>query len=80
MIDSTWNLHTGGVLSLASQSLREAMIRSLDDLLEELKSDIARWKGELVGMKRDGHEDLAARVEEWIQGAEAVVSSYSKPK
>lgn len=55
------------------------MPKTLEDLLEELKLDVARWKADLPDVKRDGLLDVAAKVEEWIRNAENIIAKHAKP-
>jgi prephenate dehydrogenase len=43
-------------------------------LIAELRTDVRRWKEELVRLRAEGHDDIVARIEGWVARTERVLA------
>jgi hypothetical protein len=49
--------------------------KTIEELMADLRRDVEQWKRQLAKLG-DDHADIAARIREWIDRAERVLSQF----
>lgn len=54
--------------------------KNVEDVIEGLRQDVARWKDEMADLKANGQADLVEKVSGWIAEAEKVLARWDEPR
>ena len=54
--------------------------KNVENTIEGLRLDVARWKAEMADLKASGHHDLVKKVSGWIEEAEKVLAKWDAPR
>jgi hypothetical protein len=54
----------------------EKPLKSVEQIIDDLRRDVAHWKGEVARLRTEGDTDLVETYEGWIREAERVLSRW----
>jgi len=54
----------------------EKPLKSVEQIIADLRRDVAHWKGEVARLRTEGDTDLVETYEGWIREAERVLSRW----
>jgi len=55
------------------------MAKSISEVMDDLRQDVARWKAELTHLRAQGVTPHIEKVEKFIADAEAILSRWESP-
>jgi hypothetical protein len=53
------------------------MEKNVESVMASLRRDLVRWREDLIQLRAEGKDDVAATVEKWIQEAERVLVRWA---
>jgi hypothetical protein len=55
------------------------MAKSINEVMDDLRLDVVRWKAELIRLRTQGVTPHMEKVEKFIADAEAILSRWESP-
>ena len=55
------------------------MAKSINEVMDDLRQDVVRWKAELIRLRAQGATPHIEKVEKFIADAEAILSRWESP-